>query len=191
MKRFLLCILIFGLFAQCSPKANRNNHEQKREAEQISPQSTQREETETSNEVPEQKDVPIVEEGTTWSLFNSNGEEVKITVKSIYKNRREGGTLNITLKLRIENKSSSELLVSNLNWMLVDENMTIVEEGDCYDPSQKNATFDWMKYSPGTFFFTIVNAGFAKEELVGYDLNPNGHYYIHMGMNSERFGQLL
>jgi hypothetical protein len=48
-----------------------------------------------------------------------------------------------------------------------------------------------MKYSPGTFFFTIVNAGFAKEELVGYDLNPNGHYYIHMGMNSERFGQLL
>ena len=191
MKRFLLCILIFGLFAQCSPKANRNNHEQKRETEQTSPQSTQREETETSNEVPVQKDVPIVEEGTSWSLFNSNGEEVKITVKSIYKNRRDGGTLNITLKLRIENKSSSELLVSNLNWMLVDENMTIVEEGDCYDPSQKNAAFDWMKYSPGTFFFTIVNAGFAKEELVGYDLNPNGHYYIHMGMNSERFGQLL
>ncbi len=191
MKRILLCILIFSLFVQCSPKANRNNPEQKGETEQTSPQSTQCEETETSNEVPVQKDVPIVEEGTTWSLFNSNGEEVKITVKSIYKNRREGGTLNITLKLRIENKSSSELLVSNLNWMLVDENMTIVEEGDCYDPSQKNAAFDWMKYSPGTFFFTIVNAGFAKEELVGYDLNPNGHYYIHMGMNSERFGQLL
>ena len=116
---------------------------------------------------------------------------MKITVKNIYKNRRDSGVLNVTLKLRIENKTSSELMISNMNWMLVDENMTIVEEGDSYDPSQKNVAYDWMKFSPGTFFFTIVNAGFAKEEFVGYDLDPNGHYYIHIGMNSERFGQLL
>lgn len=191
MKRLLLCILVCSLFAHCSPKSNRNNPEQKNQTEQTVSESVQNVEIETKDEVSVEKEIPMIEEGTTWSLFNSNGEEVKITVKNIYKNNREGGILNVTLKLRIENKTSSELMVSNLNWMLVDENMTIVEEGDCYDPSQKNAAFDWMKYSPGTFFFTIVNAGFAKEEFVGYDLDPNGHYYIHMGMNSERFGQLL
>lgn len=191
MKKLLFGIMVLCLFAQCSPKTNRSDSKQQDRTEQTGTEGTKEDEIETANETSEPKVVPMIEEGTNWSLFNRNGEEVKITVKNIYKNRRDSGVLNVTLKLRIENKTSSELMISNMNWMLVDENMTIVEEGDSYDPSQKNAAYDWMKFSPGTFFFTIVNAGFAKEEFVGYDLDPNGHYYIHIGMNSERFGQLL
>ena len=83
MTRILLCILVFSLFVQCAPKSNHNNPKQQNQTEQTSsPQSAQQEENETTNEIPVQKEVPIIEEGTTWSLFNSNGEEVKITVKN-------------------------------------------------------------------------------------------------------------
>lgn len=114
------------------------------------------------------KEVKVLAKGDVIKLPYANAD-VEIIFKDIKVNRTPNNELNLIFTVRIKNNSNEKFFISNAKWKLLDSEKVEVEESGIYEP-----IFD--DFTPGMFFFTVVEPNIGKEEQVGYSVKEEMYY---------------
>lgn len=122
----------------------------------------------TSKEQEKPKEIPVLGKGYVYTMSYANND-VQITFADIKINRIPNNGLNLVFTLRIKNNSSEKFFISDSGWKLLDSEKVEVEESGIYEPM-------FGDFTPGTFFFTIVEPNIGKEEKVGYSVKEETYY---------------
>jgi hypothetical protein len=114
------------------------------------------------------KEVKILAKEDVLSFPYSNGN-VEIVFKNIEVYRIPNNGINLVLTLRIKNNSNEEFFIGDAKWKLLDSDKVEVEESGIYEPMFEG-------FTPGMFFFTVVEPNIGKEEKVGYSVKAETYY---------------
>lgn len=117
-------------------------------------------------ETPKEVKTLTIGDVLTLPYANSN---VEIAFKDIKINRIPNNGLNLVFTLRIKNNSNDTFFISNAKWKLLDSEKIEVEESGIYEPM-------FGDFTPGMFFFTVVEPNIGKEEQVGYSIKEETYY---------------
>lgn len=121
-----------------------------------------------AQEQAQETEFPTLKKGSVYTISYAN-KDVQITFADIKANKVPNDGINLVLTLRIKNNSNEKFFISNSGWKLLDEEKVEVEESGIYDPV-------FGDYTPGTFFFTVVEPNVGKEEKVGYAVKASTYY---------------
>lgn len=121
-----------------------------------------------AQEQAQETEIPTLKKGSVYTISYAN-KDVQITFADIKANKVPNDGINLVLTLRIKNNSNEKFFISNSGWKLLDEEKVEVEESGIYDPV-------FGDYTPGMFFFTVVEANVGKEEKVGYSVKASTYY---------------
>lgn len=121
-----------------------------------------------AQEQAQETEIPTLKKGSVYTISYAN-KDVQITFADIKANKVPNDGINLVLTLRIKNNSNEKFFISNSGWKLLDEEKVEVEESGIYDPV-------FGDYTPGTFFFTVVEPNVGKEEKVGYAVKASTYY---------------
>lgn len=123
---------------------------------------------EENSKVEKPSEIPILGKGSVYTMNYAN-KNVQITFADIKVNRIPHNGLNLVFTLRIKNNSNEEFFISNSGWKLLDAEKIELEEAGIYDPT-------FGDFTPGMFFFTVVEPNVGKEEKVGYSVKEETYY---------------
>ena len=176
---FIVCAIIGGSLSEEKPEISNSIEKRTQEQAQDSkPTSPEKEET--------PKEVTTLVEGAVLELPYADGK-VEILFKDITATLLPNGKeANLVFTLRIKNNTSEQFFISNARWKLLDSEKVEVEEAGIYEP-----VFDG--FTPGTFFFTVVDPNVGKEEKAGYVikaetyyLSVNGHIVAKISFDTDK-----
>jgi len=118
------------------------------------------------------QEIPKLTIGSVYTMPYSNSN-VQITFKDIKVKRIPDDGINLIFTVRIKNNSNDEFFISNVDWKLLDSEKVEVAESGVYEPM-------FGDFTPGMFFFTVVDPNVGKEEQIGYSVKKET-YYLSIG----------
>lgn len=118
------------------------------------------------------QEVPKLTIGSVYTMPYSNSN-VQITFKDIKVKRIPDDGINLIFIVRIKNNSNDKFFISNVDWKLLDSEKVEVAESGVYEPM-------FGDFTPGMFFFTVVDPNIGKEEQIGYSVKKET-YYLSIG----------